>query len=290
MDFSALSTLVFDLDGVVWRGETAISGAAANIEALRAAGKQILFATNNSSRPPAFFAEKLEKMGILAAPDDVFTSSTVAALYLSRRFPGGFSAYVVGEEGIAAALEIAQGRVFGPDEEPETTDCVVAGIDRSFSYARLRRAQQLILKGAHFVATNRDATFPIENGVAPGAGSIVAAIETASGTSPVVCGKPEPMVLALIAQKFGLEMTQMAMIGDRLDTDIACAHRAGAKALFVATGVTPLETALAATGELAPHACFDDLAGLAAALIQAGLPPSSNRAVQTRLEEGGSPA
>ena len=140
--------------------------------------------------------------------------------------------------------------------------CVVAGIDRQFSYSRLNRAQQLILRGAHFVATNRDATFPLENGVAPGAGSIVAAIATASGQKPVVAGKPEPLGLQLILQEHNLRPEQAAMVGDRLDTDIACAHRAGIAALYVATGITTLQEAQNAEGELRPHACFADVGEL----------------------------
>lgn len=262
MNFSALTTLVFDLDGVIWRGQTAITGAPQAVEKWRAAGRRALFATNNSSRSPLYFAEKLQKIGIDAAPTDVVTSSSIAALYLKKRFPHGFSAYIVGESGIAEAIESVGGRAFAPDENPETADCVVAGIDRQFSYARLHRAQQLILRGAHFVATNCDATFPLENGVAPGAGSIVAAIQTASGVSPVVAGKPEPLGLQLILQEHGLRPEQAAMVGDRLDTDIACAHRAGIVAIYVATGITTWEEAQNAEGELRPHACFGDVAEL----------------------------
>jgi 4-nitrophenyl phosphatase len=145
-------------------------------------------------------------------------------------------------------------------------DCVVVGIDRSFTYDKLMRAQQFLLKGAQFIATNRDSTFPIEGGVVPGAGSVVAAVVTASGLEPLSMGKPEPGMLLAILENYGLEAHQAAMIGDRLDTDIACAHRAGIGALYVATGVTPMETALQAQGELRPHLFFEDLPALCAAL------------------------
>ena len=141
-------------------------------------------------------------------------------------------------------------------------DAVVAGLARAFSYADLARAQSHILGGALFVATNRDATFPVEGGVLPGAGAIVAALETASATAPLTMGKPEPAMLDYVREKFGLEAGEMAMIGDRLDTDIACAHRAGVGAIWVATGINSWEQARAARGEETPDLLLDDLPAL----------------------------
>lgn len=271
LDLSAISTFVFDLDGVVWRGDTVIPGAPESLAKLRAAGYRCLFATNNSSRQPLFYAQKLGNMGIEATSDDIVTSSTATALYLSRHLPAGFSAYVVGEEGIAMALESIGARVVSHsdsgEEAAESVDCVVAGIDRAFSYEKLKRAQQFLLGGATFIATNRDSTFPIEGGgVVPGAGAIVAAVATAAGREPLSMGKPEPGMLLAILEKYGLEPSQAAMIGDRLDTDIACAHRAGIGAIHVATGVVTTQTALEASGELRPHLCLEDLPALCRAL------------------------
>jgi 4-nitrophenyl phosphatase len=271
LDLSAISTFVFDLDGVVWRGDSPVPGASESLAKLRAAGYRCLFATNNSSRPPQFYAQKLADMGIEATPDDIVTSASATAIYLSRHLPTGFSAYIVGEEGIALALEGIGARIVRHDdslsEANERVDCVVAGIDRFFTYEKLKRAQQFLLGGAKFIATNRDATFPIEGGgVVPGAGSIVAAIATAAGQEPLSMGKPEPGMLLAILEKYGLEPLQVAMIGDRLDTDIACAHRAGIGAIHVSTGVVPTQAALEATGELRPHVCFEDLPELCQAL------------------------
>jgi len=264
LDFHAVSTLIFDLDGVIWRGEAPVPGASDSVASLRASGVRCLFATNNSSRPPLFYAQKLGAMGIDAAPDAIVTSSSATALHLSKHLPPGFSAYVVGEAGIALALQ-SIGAVL-VDENAEKADCVVAGIDRDFHYSKLRAAQKFLLGGAQFIATNRDATFPVEGGVLPGAGSIVAAIATASGTEPLSMGKPEPAMLLTILEDYGLTPTQAAMIGDRLDTDIACANRAGIGAIFVATGVTPMELARQAKGEMRPDAFFEDLPALVAAL------------------------
>ncbi|PQV63749.1 4-nitrophenyl phosphatase [Abditibacterium utsteinense] len=271
LDLAAVSTFIFDLDGVIWRGDAPVTGAPESLARLRQAGRRCLFASNNSSRIPQFYAEKLSAMGIPAAPEDVVTSSTATALYLSQHFPRGFSAYVVGEEGIVRALESIGARVISDDEISQSAgiqsvDCVVAGIDRAFNFEKLKRAQQFLLAGAQFIATNRDATFPVENGVFPGAGSIVAAIETAAGTAAISMGKPQPGMFLAILESYGLQPAQAAMIGDRLDTDIAGANRAGIGAIFVATGVTSLQTALEAKGEERPDAHFEDLPALCRAL------------------------
>jgi 4-nitrophenyl phosphatase len=265
-DISSVSTFIFDLDGVIWRGESPVEGARESLARLRAARRRCLFATNNSSRPPQFFAEKLTAMGIEADSTDIVTSSTATALYLSSHLPRGCSVYVVGEEGIKGALRSIGARVIEENEAPETVDCVVAGIDRSFDYQKLKRAQGWILRGAKFIATNRDSTFPIEGGVVPGAGSIVGAIAISTGIEPLSMGKPEPGMLLAILENLKLEPHQAAMIGDRLDTDIACAHRAGIGAIFVATGITPMEVALEASGELRPHLFYADLPAMCADL------------------------
>ncbi len=267
LDLRSVSTFIFDLDGVIWRGEAPVSGAPESLARLREAGHRCFFATNNSSRVPDFYAEKLGAMGIAAAPEDVVTSSTATALYLSRHMARGFSAYVVGEAGIARALESIGARVVSDEEitgNPalESVDCVVAGIDRAFNFEKLKRAQAFILRGATLIATNKDATFPMEHGVWPGAGSIVAAVETASGKVALSMGKPQPGMFLAILENYGLEKSQAAMIGDRLDTDIAGANRAGIGAIFVATGVTTMQNARKAQGEERPDACFDDLPAL----------------------------
>lgn len=270
MNLGTVSTLIFDLDGVVWRGNAPIAGAVEAIAQLKAAGKRCLYCTNNSSQTPAQFVEKLKNVGVEAVEDDIITSSTATALYLSAQFTGPFLAYVIGGEGIQAAIQKIGARiVYDRDIDDDTNvDCVVAGIDRSFTYDKLNTAQRLIRRGALFVATNRDATYPVEHGVIPGAGAIVAAIETASGTTPVTIGKPRPVMIQLVQQKFKLEAHEIAFIGDRLDTDVVCARRAGVAAILVLTGVTTLPEARRAKGELRPDAVFPDLPSLVPAIIE----------------------
>lgn len=267
-DLTSLSALIFDLDGVIWRGHTPIAGAVESVARLRSAGKKCFYCTNNSSLSQPAFADRLRAIGIELGDEDVISSAWATAQFLAKEFPGGFSAFVVGSDDLKDTLRVIGAKVLSDDEaDHATADCVVAGIDRQFTYDKLRRAQQQILRGARFIATNRDATFPVENGIVPGAGSIIAAIATASGAQPLTIGKPEPLMLQLCVEKFGLDPRRTVMVGDRLDTDIACAHRAGIPALLVTTGVTSRAGGEAATGEEKPDAIFDDLPAMCQALL-----------------------
>lgn len=271
MNLAAVSTFIFDLDGVLWRGDTPVEGAVAAVNELLAAGKRCLYCTNNSSRTQADFVEKLTKIGIeKVEEDEVITSSVATALYLSAQYTGPFLAYVVGAEGIRAALQKIGARIV-PDSDingDTNVDCVVVGADRKFTYEKMNTAQRLIRQGALFVATNRDATYPIESGIIPGAGAVVAAVETASGVTPVTIGKPRPVMVQLVLQKYGLETSEVAFVGDRLDTDIACARRAGVAALLVTTGVTTLQEARRAKGEQRPDAVFPNLLTLSELVLK----------------------
>jgi 4-nitrophenyl phosphatase len=271
MNLGAISTLVFDLDGVVWRGDTPIESAITAINRLREAGKRCLFCTNNSSQTQNAFVEKLASMGLRdVAEADIITSSVATATYLSAQFTGPFLTYVIGEDGIRQALQKIGARIVPDSDITDSTnvDCVVVGIDRDFTYAKLDVAQRLIRRGALFVATNRDATYPIENDVVPGAGSIVAAVESAAGSTPVTVGKPRPVMLQLIMQQYELKPEELAFIGDRLDTDVVCARRAGVPALLVTTGVTTLADARRAKGEMRPDAVFPELESLVGVLLE----------------------
>lgn len=267
MNLSQVKIWVFDLDGVIWRGDSVIAGAASCVAALQKRGCRAMFASNNSTRTPQFFADKLRSLGIEAAPADIVTSTTVTVAYLRKHFPDGGHIYIVGEAGLRAQLENAGFQVTQQTEgAPEPVIAVVAGLAREFSYADLARAQAHILGGASFIATNRDATFPVEGGVLPGAGAIIAALETASGQVAVTMGKPEPTMLRQIVEESGLQGGAVAMVGDRLDTDIACAHRAGVGSVWVATGVVDWETARQAQGDEKPDVLLSDLTELSARL------------------------
>lgn len=262
--------LIFDLDGVIWRGQTPIPGAVEAVLKLRGSGRRCLYATNNSRLLQSEFAERLRGIGLELEDEEVVTSAAATAWHLQSHFQGRkFSAYVVGEHGIKTELERIGGDVLSETDADLMASCdaVVVGIDRFFSYEKLRLAQKLLLRGALFIATNSDWTFPTEDGVIPGAGSIVASVQAASQIEPLIIGKPSPAMLLGALERFGLEASTCVMVGDRLDTDIACGHRAQMRALWVATGVHTREQAQSARGDEKPDVMFENLSELADAVL-----------------------
>lgn len=255
---------VFDLDGVLYLGETAIPHAADAVRRLQDSGKAVYFLTNNSGRTRADYVEKLARVNALVVPESsIFTSAYATALYLKARGAAGKSVFVIGEPGLAQELAEsgAMRTVTIPDSVPPgDINYVVVGIDRQFTYDKLRFAHAAITRGtAQFIATNRDSTFPMETGEIPGGGSLVAALATAAGREPITIGKPQTHAYEAILQAAQLPAAQSVMVGDRLDTDIAVGKRAGAQTVLVLTGVTSRETADAAPPEWTPDTIIGDL-------------------------------
>lgn len=225
--------LLFDLDGVLYRGDEPVPGAPETIDALRDAGAHIVFLTNNSSRTPEQVCAKLVAMGISAVHSEIVTSAVATADLLASR--GGGSAFVLGGDGVTSALANAGLEVL--DGEPATADLVVVGIDDDLTYAGLRTACVLVRRGARLVATNSDRTFPANGGeLWPGAGALVAAVTTATGVEAEVVGKPHAPLFETALRRAG--GTTPLVIGDRLDTDIAGADALGWDSLLVLTGVS----------------------------------------------------
>ena len=279
LDMRNVSAFIFDLDGVVWRGDSPVSGAPEAITQLKAAGKTCLYCTNNASKKPSDYVEKLAAMGVEAHEDEIMTSAVATAIYLSSQLTGQFSAYVVGEDGLVSALQKMGARVvtmsglsdvgdFVVENTAFPVDCVIVGIDRHFSYEKICLAQNFILNGARFIATNRDATFPVAEGVVPGAGAMVSAIETACGTSPLTVGKPQALMPILLMQKFNLDKATTVFVGDRLETDMVAAHRAEIKAICVESGVATRQQAERAKGQQKPDAIYRDVAEMCAAVLE----------------------
>jgi 4-nitrophenyl phosphatase len=253
-----LRGLLIDLDGVVYTGRQAIPGAGEFLAQARQQGLPFLLVTNNSTRAPEQVAERMSGMGIEVAADEILTSAQAAMAYVREHSQGEARVLVVGEAGLRTAAERE-----GLQLREDGADWVVAGLDRTFDYQKLARATRAIRGGARFVASNADALLPIEGGdVLPGAGSIVAAIRAATGVEPVVVGKPEPAMFAHGLRKLGgLRPGDVAMIGDRLDTDIDGGQAAGLRTILVLTGVTT--RGLLATASVHPDAVAPDLAGVA---------------------------
>lgn len=221
--------VVCDLDGVVYRGERSMPGAAEALAALDGAGLAVSFATNNSAREPAAVVDKLLRVvGYRARIEQVITSSLVAASLIEAG-----PVLIMGESGVETAVLDAG---FELTEDPQEAATVVVGLDRHLSYARVSVAAAAVRAGARLIATNRDPTFPSETGLLPGAGACVAAVETAAGVRGVTAGKPSEAMRRLVEQRHP-EGT-IWMIGDRPDTDIALAEGARWRSILVLTGVT----------------------------------------------------
>jgi len=224
--------VLFDLDGVLYRGSEMVPGASEAVARVRAMGKRVGFVTNNSARTPEAVAARLEGMGINADPSEVETSALATADLLAGR--GIVDAFVVGEEGIRAALQ-ARGIALAPMDAAKT-EVVVVGWDRGVDYAKLRVASILVQRGAALVATNADPSFPASDGNWPGAGALLAAIETTTGALAEVVGKPHPPLLLAALERVG--GGRPLLVGDRLDTDIAGAAGLGWDSLLVLTGIS----------------------------------------------------
>ena len=220
---------VFDMDGVLFRGDEPTAGGPEVVIEIFEGGATVRYLTNNSTRTRREYAEKLHGMGYPAEPGMVYTSAIGAGIYLGRT-----SAYVVGEDGLRIELESAGCSVVGG----QAADWVVAGACWGLTYAMIDEAQWRIRQGSRYLATNTDNTYPIEDGrVRPGAGAVVAAISAAAERGPeVVIGKPEPMLLRMIWSETEISPTETLLVGDRLDTDIECAVRAGCDSALVLTG------------------------------------------------------
>ncbi len=228
--------LIVDLDGVVWRGKRPINE---NIEALRKVlqgGGKIVFLTNNSTRHRAWYAKVLSQL--LDYPireSDVVNSGYSASLWLLRHY-GRLNVLPVGEPGLVVELEKC-GHTVLIASDWENADAVAVGLNRHVTYSELAAAHKAIMKGALFVATNRDSNYPVEDSTEPGAGSIVALLETSTGKkADVDTGKPSKWILDLSIEALG--GGEPLVIGDRLDTDWEMARRAGIPMLLVLTGVT----------------------------------------------------
>lgn len=206
-----------DLDGVVWRGDDPIPGAARGIEVLRAAGMRVVFLTNNSSGRVGDVVAKLEKHGVPTPPADVASSAQAAAAFLAHSMPAGARVMACAGPGVIDALTACGFDVVDASLDLDgPADAVVVGWHQTFDFERMRRAADAARRGARFVATNLDPTYPGANGLLPGAGSIVAAVATAAGRAPEVAGKPEAPMAALVRERYG---QPVVMIGDRPSTD-----------------------------------------------------------------------
>jgi len=254
---SAYDHLLLDLDGTIWVGAAALPGAVAALAALREAGKQVVFITNDVSHQPEAFVRKLWGLGIKASLAEVLTAGAAVQFALAER--GGGAAFVVGSQALvdhvaAAGLRIVNGTGFAT-----RADVVVVGGHERLTFEELKVATQAVLRGAELIGATRDASFPMPDGAWPGTGAVLAAIETAAGRrADVVIGKPEPPMYEAALDRLG--RGRALAVGDRLDADVEGARRAGLDAALVLTGAT--SRAQAAAADPRPTLVADSLAEL----------------------------
>jgi 4-nitrophenyl phosphatase len=258
-DLKQIHGLVIDMDGVLWRGNSAIPGLNGFFDFMHQRALPFVLATNNATKTPEQYLHKLGSFGVkTVSRANILTSSLATAAYLRRDYPPGSKVYVLGQDGLHAAMQEA-GFIVLPDAG-QPVEVVVAGADFSLTYDKLKYATLLIGRGARFVGTNDDLTFPSEEGLIPGAGSILAAIEAATGVKPATVGKPARLMFDIAIEIMGTRPGQTAMVGDRLETDILGGQRAGLKTILVTTGVDNEQT-MAQKG-IQPDAVFSGIAEL----------------------------
>jgi len=250
---------LLDLDGTVYRGEQLTPGADQAIEKLRSRGRKIVFLTNKPLHSRGDYAEKLTRFGIPAAEDDVVTSSYVLAKYLAEHTPGA-QVFTIGEEPLLAELRDV-GLVL--TDAPEKIECVVAAFDRTFDYRKLDIAFQALRRGARFFATNPDRTCPVEGGEIPDAAAVIAALEATSQREvETVVGKPSTHMMQAALKRLGVPAECAAMVGDRLETDIAMGLKAGLASILTLSGISTRQILNAS--DIKPDYVIESLAELPA--------------------------
>jgi 4-nitrophenyl phosphatase len=251
--------VAMDMDGVLYRGDQPLPGAIETLNTLRQRGVKVAFITNIASRHREELAAKVSSLGFPCDMHEIWGSAYITARYIARHAPEA-RVFAVGTSGMVREMHEA-GITVVPTHEGATH--VVAGLDMGLTYDKLKHAHYAICRGATFIATNLDATYPDTlTTTTPGGGAIVAALRTSTGVEPIVIGKPQTTGLELVADSWGVGPADIAGVGDRLDTDIAAAKAFGCLAVLVLTGISTRAEAEAATGLERPDVILPDLTGL----------------------------
>jgi 4-nitrophenyl phosphatase len=251
-----IHALVVDMDGVLWRGDVPLPGLTDFFDLLRGRSISFRLATNNASKTPGQYVGKLASMGVAVKPDYILTSAVATAQYLAAIAPGA-SVYVIGGDGLRQAvldygLRLSSGGY---------ADFVAVGWYPGLTYSQLSEATLLIRAGAKFIGCNPDRTLPGERGLLPGNGATLAFLQASTDVAPLIIGKPERMMFDVALKAMGADPAHTAMLGDRLETDIAGGQRAGLRTILVLSGASD-EAALAAS-PVKPDWVFDSIQELA---------------------------
>ncbi|MGQ0846650.1 MAG: HAD-IIA family hydrolase [Sporichthyaceae bacterium] len=254
----AYDAALLDLDGVLYVGLGAVAHAAESLEVARAGGMRLAFVTNNAARTPQTVAAHLSELGIPAKPDEVATSAQAAVRLVAELVAPGSAVLVVGGDGLREALlERGLRPVSSADDDPAA---VVQGYHPTVGWPILAEGAYAVARGIPWIASNTDRTVPTPRGIAPGNGTLVEVVRMATGRDPVVAGKPELALHRESAER--VDARRPLVVGDRLDTDVLGANRAGVDSLLVLTGVHGPADLLAAAPDLRPTLLAEDLRGL----------------------------
>lgn len=235
-----IKTILLDMDGVLWRGNSPVVDIRALFGGMQDAGFQAYCVTNNSTKSVSMYQEALAGFGVDLDQARFITSAEGTADYLDRNFPPGARVYLIGEEGLRQTLQDHGFTLAGSGQDAAA---VVVGLDRDLSYQKLDQAVRGIQDGAAFIATNPDRTLPTPAGPAPGAGAIVAAVAASCGIEPIMIGKPASPLFELALARAQSKPEETLMVGDRLETDILGAQRAGIRTCLVLSGVATSQQA-----------------------------------------------
>jgi glycerol 3-phosphatase-2 len=243
-----------DLDGVIYTGDNAVPFA---VESLNAAAKlvRLAYITNNASRTPTAIAEHLNKLGLTVTADDIVSSPQAAVKILATLVDPGSTILVIGGEGLIS--EVVNAGFVVTDSADDEPAAVIQGFAPTVGWVHLAEASFALHRGIPWVATNTDWTIPVARGVAPGNGTLVSAVHLAVGRLPVFAGKPEKAIFDYAAERF--DASNALVIGDRLDTDILGANRAGMRSALVLTGIDGPKQVLAASEDHQPTYILSDL-------------------------------
>lgn len=262
VSINQIKALILDMDGVLWRGSDPIGNLPQVFEKISSLHLDYILATNNATKSPLKYMEKLADFGVHAPAKKIVNSAMAVSYLLSRIHPAGGAVYVIGEKGLTEALQDAG---FYQAE----SDClaVIASMDRNISFEKLKRATLLIRSGVPFYGTNPDRTFPTPEGLIPGAGSIIGALEISTSVKPIIAGKPYPTLYEFALERLGISPAETLVVGDRLETDILGAQNLGCPTALVLSGIAsraeaeshqpPVDFIAATLGDL-----LDDLYGI----------------------------
>jgi phosphoglycolate/pyridoxal phosphate phosphatase family enzyme len=280
---------IFDMDGVLYRGANVMPYARETLDRLRRAGWDVFFATNNSTATRDDYLRRLSDLELGGDREHIVTSAYATAHYLERREPRPKDVLVIGANGLREEIRSVGIGVRKPEDLPglhpppeaaadgvdpaamrrylvtlrlpPPPDAVVVGLDLHLTYAKIAEAQRAVLAGAQFVCSNRDRAYPVEGRLLPGAGTIVAAIEVATGARALCIGKPEPFLFQEAIRRAGTN-ERVVVVGDSTEYDMMAAHRVGAIGVLITTGLTAEDSVATATGDAVPDRVVRSLEGL----------------------------